>query len=331
MAKLQLTAAISDYDHVRDLALGDVAVEGIDLTLLRFDVNEIFHRFTETREWEVSELGMAKFCAMMAGDNPPIIGLPVFLSRLFRQSSIYVRRDGPVRTARDLAGRRVGVPEWAQTAVIYLRGWLMHQVGIRLDEIQWFQAGVNQPGRQERVSLRLPEGVRLTVVPDRSLSEMLLAGELDAVLSARQPQPFEDGSPAIARLYPDYRAVEEDYFRATGIFPIMHLVVLRRDVFERHPWIARNLVTAFEQAKRNSVRRVMRASPSQIPVPWGYEHAARVGRTVFGDGPHWAYGVAPNRPTLEAFVTYCHEQGVTRRLLSVEELFPMRHLSGYSI
>ncbi len=205
MRKLRLTIATSDYDHVRDLAMGRVATEGIDVDYLNLSVEEIFHRFTLNREWEVSEMSLAKFVAQVAGDRPDITGIPVFPSRVFRLSSIYVRKKSGITGPEQLRGRKVGVPEWAQTAAVYTRGYLVHDVGIPLNEIDWVQAGVNEAGRVEKVKLHLPEGVRCTSVPDKSLSEMLLAGELDAIMTAHPPICFEQGHPDIARMFPDYQ------------------------------------------------------------------------------------------------------------------------------
>jgi 4,5-dihydroxyphthalate decarboxylase len=315
---LSLTLAIGDYDHVRDLALGAVRAEGIDLNVLNLPVEEIFFRFTRHREWDVSEMSFAKVVSLLSQNDRSIVPLPVFVSRVFRLSSIYVRRDGPVKVPGDLRGRRVGVPEWAQTAAIYTRGYIAHELGIPLASIEWVQAGVNEPGRVEKVALKLPADIRLQGAPDKTLNGMLLAGELDAVLSARPPQAFAEGR--VARLYPEYREAEEAWFRKTGVFPIMHVVALRRDVFERDPWVAMNLVKAFEEAKRRSLARLGDITASHAPLAWLGDYVARL-RTLMGEDP-FPYGVDPNRPTLDTFLRYAFEQGVCHRLLDAEHLFP---------
>jgi 4,5-dihydroxyphthalate decarboxylase len=315
---LPLTLAIGDYDHVRDLALGAVRPEGIELNVLNLPVEEIFFRFTRHREWDVSEMSFAKVVSLLSQDDRSIVPLPVFVSRVFRLSSIYVRRDGPVTAPADLRGKRVGVPEWAQTAAIYSRGYLVHELGVPLGAIEWVQAGVNEPGRVEKVALKLPADVRLQRAPDKTLNDMLLAGELDAVLSARPPRAFADGK--VARLYPEYRAAEEAWFRKTGIFPIMHVVALRRDAFERDPWVAMNLVKAFEEAKRRSLARLGDITASHAPLAWLGDYVARM-RALFGEDP-FPYGVETNRRTLDAFLQYAFEQGVCHRLLDAEHLFP---------
>lgn len=320
MHKVPLTLAISEYDHVRELTSGAIEPEGIELTCLSLPIEEIFYRFVSFREWDVSELSMAKYVALTSQGDASLSAIPVFPSRIFRHSAIYVRRDGGVHQPADLAGRRVGVPEWAQTAGIYVRGALMHQYGVRLEEIEWYQAGVSQPGREEKVELKLPPGVRLTPVPDRTLDQMLLAGELAAVITAHPPPSFKARHPDVARLFPDILAVEEAYWRATGIFPIMHVVAIRREVLTAHPWVAMNLYRAFEEAKRRSVARALDANAPRFPVPWVFEHAARA-RALFGED-FWPYGVDANRPTLEAFLRFASEQGVAHRPMGVDELFP---------
>ena len=318
MPALRLTLAIGDYDHVRDLALGAVRAEGIELNVLNLPVEEIFFRFTKHREWDVSEMSFAKVVSLLSQGDQGIVPLPVFVSRVFRLSSIYVRPGGPVAKPPDLAGKRIGVPEWAQTAAIYTRGYIAHELGIPLASIDWVQAGVSDPGRAEKVALKLPPGVRLRPAPDQTLNDMLLAGELDAVLSARPPRAFGEGR--LARLYPDYREVEEGWFRKTGVFPIMHVVVLRRDVFERDRWVAMNLVKAFEEAKRRSLARLGDITASHAPLAWLGDYVARL-RAVFGDDP-FPYGIEPNRATLDTFLRYAFEQGVCHRPLDAEAIFP---------
>jgi 4,5-dihydroxyphthalate decarboxylase len=329
MSKLPLTLAIPDYDHTRDLVSGRVQPEGIDLTCLVYPVEEIFYRFIVYKEWEVSEISLAKYCALTAAGNEDFIALPVFPSRVFRHSSFFVRKDGPVKSFADLKGKRVGIPEWAQTAAVYSRGFLEQQYGITLSSIQWVQAGVNQPGRIEKVDLKLPKGVEITRIADKSLNEMLLKGELDAVMVARAPDAFVKGDPSIRRLVEDFVEVETDYYKKTRIFPIMHAVAVRRDVVANNPWVARNLFTAFEEAKRRSIERVLEGTVSLFPIPWYFEHARR-GMELFGKD-YFPYGIEPNRKTLEAFVKYAYDQGVCKRHLDIEELFPKSLTSTHKV
>jgi 4,5-dihydroxyphthalate decarboxylase len=327
MNRLRLTLALGDYDHTRDVAHGVVRPDGIDLVWLNLPVEEIFHRFTKYREWDVTELSFAKYVSLRSQDDASVVALPVFASRVFRLSSIYVRPGGPVKAPADLAGKRIGVPEWAQTAAIYSRGYLAHELGLRLADIDWVQAGVNEPGRVEKVALKLPAGLRLAPMPEKTLDGMLVAGELDAVLSARPPRSFGEGK--LARLFPDYRAAEEAYYRKTGVFPIMHVVAVRREVLDRDPWVAMNLVKAFEEAKRRSLARLADVTASHAPLAWLGDYVAHLSR-VFGGDP-FPYGLELNRRTLDAFLQFAFEQGVCHRRLSPEELFPAQVLTSFKV
>ena len=328
---IHLTMATWDYDHVRDIASGLVKPKGIEITHLQMEVEEIFYRFAKSFEWDVSELSFAKYCSIMSQDNPPITGIPVFISRVFRHSAFYVRSDGSIKSSADLKGKRIGIPEWSQTATVYARGWLHHYGGAKLNEVEWVQAGVNAPGRVEMAKLNLPEGVSYSQVADRSLVEMLLSGDIDCMISAHPPHEFGGVNSKIARLMPDYRDVEEKFFKETGIYPIMHTVALKREVYEEYPWIARNLMTAFEEARDRSVARLTSVTASQIPVPWGYVNAGRTAETIFGEKGMWPYGVESNRTTIEAFLQYCDEQGVTHRKLSPEDLYAPEAMTEFVI
>ncbi|MDR5759640.1 4,5-dihydroxyphthalate decarboxylase [Caballeronia sp. LZ035] len=321
MPRLTLSLAVNDYDHVRDLLDARVQAEGIDLIPTVLPVEEIFYRTTHFQEWDVSEMSLGKYASLRSQGDERLIGLPVFPSRVFRLSSLYVRRGGGIERPGDLRGKRIGVPEWAQTASVYSRGWLAHDQHVPLEEVEWVQAGVNQAGRREKVEVRVPEGVRYRPVPERSLTAMLLAGDIDAILSARPPAPPPGRGDDIVRMFEPFEPVERAYFSATGIFPIMHLIVLRREVFERHRWIAGNLLKAFTQAKENSLQRLADITCSHFPLPWMNARADEA-RQLFGGDP-WPYGVEPNRVTLDAFLRYAHEQGVCHRRLAPEDLFPI--------
>jgi 4,5-dihydroxyphthalate decarboxylase len=304
--KLPLSLAISPYEHTRDLR-----PEGIELTLLDLPIEEIFYRFTRFREWAASEMSFGKVISLMSAPDPQIVCLPVFLSRVFRHSAIYVGTNASIGKPRDLEGKRVGIPEWAQTAGIYVRGMLQHDYGVDLARIQWFQAGVREPGRVEKVELKLPPGMKIERKADRTLVDMLAKGDLDAVISAREVPG--------TRLFADHRAAEAEYWKKRRIFPIMHVLALKRDVYERDRWIAMNLFKAFEEAKQRSLARVNEFGLSYLPVPWVPDHV-REWRALAGED-FWPYGIEPNRPTLEAFLQYGFEQGVATRRLKVEELF----------
>jgi 4,5-dihydroxyphthalate decarboxylase len=319
-ARLHLSLAVADYDHVHDLVAGVVRPEGVVLTPFVLPVEEIFFRFTKHLEWDVSELSLAKYVALASHGEAAMVALPIFPSRVFRHSAIYVRAGGPVSEVKDLEGKTIGVPEWAQTAGVYVRGMLAETYGLDLASVRWVQAGVNQPGREEKVKLRLPVGLRCESRPHRSLDALLLEGEVDAVITARPPAAFSARDGRIARLFPKHREEERSYFEGTGIFPIMHTVTVRRGVLARHPWVGTSLFKAFEEAKRRSLERMFDITASRIPLPWAASFAADI-RASFGDDP-WPYGLEANRRTLEAFCRFANDQGVTARLMSPEDLFP---------
>ena len=318
---IPLTLAINPYDHVRDLLSGEVRATGIDVVPLELPIEEIFYRFTKFREWQASEMSFGKVISLMSEEKPEIICVPVFLSRVFRHSAIYLPENSAAKKPKDLEGKRVGIPEWAQTAGIYVRGMLAHEYGVDLARIQWFQAGVREPGRVEKVELKLPAGVRIERKADRTLVDMLERGDLDAVMSAREVPG--------RRLFQDYRSAEAEYWKKTRIFPVMHVLALRRDVYEHNRWIAMNLFQAFLEAKRRSMARVSEFGLSHLPLPWVPDHT-RQWREIAGED-FWPYGIEPNRPTLEAFLQYGYEQGVCKKRLKVEDLFAPETLQSFKI
>ncbi len=318
LTRLPLTLAISDYDHVADLVNGRVLAQGIELRCLNLQIEETHFRAMAFREFDVSELSFGKYASLVSQGDQSLTAIPVFPLRMARHSSIYIRRDGPVQKPADLAGRRIGIPEWAQTASVYSRGFLVHQYGLDLSQIDWFQAGVNQPGRVEKVKLKLPSGLKLTTMPEKSLSEMLVCGEIDAALTAHPPDCFLQNHPNIRRLFENFVEVEKHYIQETGIFPIMHIIAIKNELLDRNPWIAMNLFSAFEEAKNRSLQRALFVG-SRYPLPWTYEYARQAQELIGKD--FWPYGIDANRTTLNAFLQYAHEQGVCHRLLQPEELF----------
>lgn len=320
MTRLRVTMAIGAYDHVRDLATGAVRCEGVDLNILEMPVEEIFHRFIAHRQFDVSEVSMAKFSALRAAGDDSLVGLPVFPSRMFRHSSIYVRRDSGLESPSQLAGLRVGIPEWAQTAAVYSRGLLQHHYGVDLRSVKWVQAGVNEAGRREKVQLSLPEGVVIDRRPGETLSGLLLNGKVDVVLSAHAPDCFYDRPDEVTRMFEDAREAEQEYFASTGIFPIMHTVAVRRELVDANPWLVSSLYKAFKEARDRSVARARETAVSFWPVPWMASHIREVERVV-GSGELWPYGIEANRTTLESFLQFGLEQGVLSAPLQVTDLF----------
>ena len=320
IAQLQLTMAVNDCDQVRDLVTGVVKPAGIILTPLILPIEEIFFRFTYHQEWDVSEMSFAKYVSLTAAGEAPMVAIPVFTSRVFRHSAFYVRSDSVIKDAKHLQGKTIGIPEWAQTAGVYVRGMLAEYYDIDISSINWVQAGVNQAGRKEKVNLSLPKEIRYSSRQDVSLNEMLLSGEIDAAITARPPLAFHEAEAKVKRLFTNSRTEEKKYYQKTGIFPIMHVIAIRRDVFDENRWVATNLYKAFDEAKHRSVDRLADFTASSIPVPWAAtlieEATADFGSDL------WPYGIEDNLPTLEAFCRYAYEQGVASRHLKVKDLFP---------
>lgn len=329
MGGIKLSIATTDYDHFRDFRLGAVQAKGIDPTWLNLGHHEIFARFTFNREWDVSELSFAKFTAQVTRENADIIGLPVPCSRLFRFSSFYVNKNSGIKTAEDLKGKRVGSPEWAHTAAVYMRGWLHNDVGVKLPDVHWYQAGANEAGRIEKVEISLPEGVELTRVPEKTLSDMLAAGEIDCAIIARPPNCYLEGHADVLRLFPDFLEMEEDYYRRTGVWPIMHIIAIQKSVLEANPWVARNLYNAFLESKRRSLERLFDPAVSRYPLAWLPIYARRM-REMF-DGDPFPFGIEENRATWEQLLSYAHEQGIAHRLVAPEEIFPKGIMTAVKI
>jgi 4,5-dihydroxyphthalate decarboxylase len=326
MQRLRLSLALGPYDHTRDLSTGHAPVDGVDLIPLTLPVEEIFYRFVKFREFDIAELSFGKYVALRSQGDESFVALPVFVSRAFRHSSIYVREGGALTEMAQLRGKRIGVPEWAQTASVYTRGILAELAGVPLTEVEWVQAGVNQPGRVEKVKLELPACIRYRAAPDKSLNQMLLDGEIDCAFSARPPQALGSG---ITRMYPDYAVREEAYFRATGVFPIMHVLAMRGELFREHPWLATNLYKACIAAKNASLARMSDITAAHAPMAWLPDYADRM-RALFG-ADFWPYGIEPNRATLDAFLRYAHEQGVCRKRLAPEDIFPREVQSSVKV
>lgn len=319
--RLGLSIATLPYDHICDLVTESVRFEGIDPLWLDLPVEEILQRFVGRREWDVSEISMAQYASLVAAGDHSLTAIPVFPARMFRHSAIYVRTGAHIARPVDLAGRRVGVPEWAQTAGVYARGVLTHEYGVALGDVRWVQAGINEPGRLEHVAVDLPEGVDVERRPGHSLNDLLCHGEVDAVISARPPRAFTDGDARVARLFAEPQRVEQEYALRTGVFPIMHTVAVRRDVVDRHPWVPTELFKGFSRARDNSVARLMSRTVSLVPMPWARESADEAWDAVGDRNDPWPYGVGANATTLATFLDWAFEQGVCQRRLDPSDLF----------
>ncbi len=297
MKKLHLTIATEDYDHFRDFRTGAVQAEGIEHTWLMPELHEIFARFTFNREWDVSELSFAKFSTQVTRKNADIIALPVVCSRHFRFSAFYVNKNSKIKSPKDLKGKKVGSPEWAHTAAVYMRGWLNDEHGVKLTDVDWHQAGTNEPGRTEKVELSLPKGVKLTRHDDKTLSGMLAKGEIDCALVARPPDCFQKGHPDVARLFPNYLEMEEQYYARTKVWPIMHVIAIKRAILDQHPWVAGSLYNAFNLSKNRALERMFEQSVSRYPLPWLTTYARHM-RDMFGGDP-FPFGIEENRMMVE--------------------------------
>lgn len=314
---VDLTLACGVSDRTAALADGNVRVDGVRLHYLGGGPAQIFWRMIKHREFDASEMSLSAHIMGISSGDWPFVGIPVFPSRLFRHSSIYVKGDSGIAKPQDLKGKRVGVPEYHMTAALFMRGLLSDEYGVHASDIKWVQGGQFKPGRQERMPLQLPGDVDLAVVTDRTLDELILTGELDALACAYVPDSYRQGK--VRRLFEPAREVELDYFKRTGIFPIMHLVVMRRDVYLSYPWIARNLTIAFNEAKRLAISAL--TTPGSLPysLPFaGYYYADTV--RDFG-ACFWPYGLEKNRAVLEAATRYSYEQSLSHRKLAPDELF----------
>jgi len=320
MLQLKLSIATTDYDHFRDFRLGIVKAEGIDHNWLNLGHHECFARFTANREFDVSELSFAKFTAQATRKDSDIIGLPVVCSRLFRFSSFYVNRKSDIKTIADLKGKKIGSPEWAHTAAVYMRGWMHNEMGVKLSDVQWYQAGANAPGREEKVELNLPKNVSLTRIPDKSLSELLAAQEIDCAIIARPPTCFLTGHPDVVRLFPNHQEMEAAYYERTNVWPIMHIIAIRKSILEQNPWVGRNLFNAFLQSKQNSIERLFDPAVSRYPLPWLATYAREIQKSFGSDT--FPYGIEENRPTWEQMALYSWQQGIAHRQFTPEEIFP---------
>lgn len=320
MARLRLTLACGDYDRTRALEEGTVAPDGIELTYLRLPVEETFFRMLRHQEFEAAELSLSSYAVSLRHDPAPFVAIPVFTSRSFRHGSVYVNAAAGVTTPEDLRGRSVGTPEFQLTASVWVRGILAEHHGVAVESMTHLTGGQERPGRIEKQALDLPERIRVErIAADRTLSGMLADGTLDALVTPRIPRPFVERDPRVRRLFPDVVVAERAYFAATGIFPIMHVVVIRRDVHERWPWVASSLYKAFALAKDDARERLYDSSALRFMLPWLNQHLEETERTMGTD--YWSYGLGPNRDTLATFLRYHHEQGLSERLLRPEELF----------
>jgi 4,5-dihydroxyphthalate decarboxylase len=329
MGRLQLTFACGDYDRTRALEEGTVRPDGIDLTYLRLPVEETFFRMMRYREFEVAEMSMSTYVKSLDLDEPPFVALPVYTSRQFRHAGIFVNADAGIESPADLRGKVVGTPEWQLTANVWIRGFLADHHGVPVDSVEYRTGGQESPGRIEKAAVDLGERIRISPIgPEQTLAQMLADGEIDAFQGPRVPSSFVPGG-RVRRLFPDPVAAEKEYFERTGIFPIMHVVVVRRDVYERHPWVAQSLTKALGLAKKKATAELYDASALRFMLPWlipGLEEA----RALMGED-YWSYGLQANEHVLSTFLRYHHQQGLSRKQYEPAELFAPESTENFVI
>ena len=330
MKKLRLSFACWEYDRTRALADGTVRADGIELTYLTLPVEETFFRMMRLREFDASEMSLSSYTASLNAPNPPFIAIPVFPSRFFRHSCIFISTQSGVRRPEDLKGRRVGVPEYQMTAPVWIRGILADEYGVKVADYEHLSGGEEEAGRIEKLKLELPPQIRVRPIgPTQTLAQMIAAGEIDALLTARAPSTFYRQPEAVKRLFTDYVTAERDYYRRTKIFPIMHTVVIRREVYEENRWVAQSLYKALEAAKAHAMELYRQTAAMPAMLPWLVAHLEEARREMGEDW--WPYGLEPNRHVLDTFLRYHHEQGLSKRRLQPEELFAPETLEAYKV
>jgi 4,5-dihydroxyphthalate decarboxylase len=327
-SKLRLSLACWNYDRTRPLIDGRVPVDGVDLTYLTLPVEETFFRMLRHHEFDVAELSLSSYVLSLSSPNPPFIAIPAFPSRFFRHSCIYVSNKSGIREPKDLVGKRIGTPEYQMTAGVWIRGILSDEYQVPAQSASYFTGGEEEPGREEKIALSLPPEFKVQPIPaDKTLSQMLESGELDAFQTARAPSSFTNGSGKVRRLFENYPAVEHDYYLKTKIFPIMHTIVIRRDVYAKYPWVVQSLYKAFVLAQREVYRELHETAALHYMLPWLLPHVEETEKLMGRD--FWPYGLEPNMNTLITFLRYSREQGLSKRQLTPRDLFAPESLESF--
>ena len=330
MSKLQLSLACWDYDRTRALADGSVRAEGIDLVYNNLFVEETFFRMLRNREFDIAEMSLSSYCVSLMREEPAFVAIPVFPSRFFRHSCIFLSAKSGIREPKDLAGKKIGVPEYQMTAPVWIRGILQDEYGVDPAGCEYWTGGEEEPGRDEKLKLDLPAKFRVKPIgPEQTLARMIAEGELDAMHTARTPSTFHAQPDRVKRLFGNFVDIEKAYYRKTKIFPIMHTVVIRRELYEKNRWVAQSLLKAFTQAQRKTYDYLNTSMALTSMLPWQAAHVEEA-RALLGED-WWPYGVEPNRRVLETFLRYHHEQGLSKRRLQVEELFAPETLKSFRV
>jgi len=330
MSKLRLTMACWNYDRTRALLEERIPIDGIDLNYINIPVEETFFRMIRHREFDVAEMSLSSYTLSLFREPKPFVAIPVFPSRSFRHSCIFINRNSGIHEPKDLIGKRVGNPEYQLTACVWIRGILGDEYKIPVSGVTYFRGGEETPGRTEKQTVSLPPEIRLENIPeDKTLSRMLEVGEIDAIYSPRTPSSLSHGTGNVRLLFEDYETVEREYYQRTKIFPIMHTVVIRREVYEKDPWVAQSLYKAFVLAQREAYEDLYETAALKFMLPWLVRHAEQT-RALMGKD-FWPYGLEANMHTLSTFLRYSHEQGLAKRSLAPQELFVPESLEAFKI
>ena len=328
MSKLKLTLACWNYDRMQGLRDGSVQPDGIELNYLALPVEETFFRMIRNQEFDVAEMSLSSYTVSMFKNPGRFIAIPIFPSRFFRHSCVYVSAKSGIKEPKDLIGKRIGVPEYQMTAPVWIRGILSEHYGVPVDSVTYLTGGEEEPGRPEKQSLDLPSNIKVQPIPDdKTLAQMLRDGEIDAFHTARKPSTY-DGK-TVTRLFENYRAVERSYFKKTGIFPIMHTIAIRREVYEKNRWIAMALFKAFRESQRRAYEDLRQTAAHMSMLP--FQNADVEDAIADMGDDYWPYGFEKNEKTLSTFLRYHHESGLSKRLLKPEELFAPETLEEFKI
>jgi len=328
MAKLNLSLAVGPYDRTRALIDGSVQIDGVTVAGMTLSPEEIFFRAFRQAEFDICELSLSSFTLKTAQGNCPYVGVPAFVSRAFRHTAIYVRTDR-IKKPEDLKGKRVGLPEYQLTANVWARAILEDDHGVKPSDIHWVRGGIEDADRPEKIAIKLPPDVKLEDAPaGKSISRLLAEGAIDGFIAPRPPS-LPKGTPNVGWLFADPVAAAKDYYKRTGIFPIMHLVGVRRELVERNPWLPGAVFKAFEQAKKAALDLLSDTSATKVTLPFVEERLIEA-RALMGED-FWSYGIEPNRKTLESFLKHHHAQGLSPRLVKPEELFHPGTLESFKL
>ena len=330
MPKLRLTLSCWNYDRTRALMEERIPIDGVELNYLNLPIEETFFRMMRNQEFDVAEMSLSSYTLSLFGEDPPFIAIPVFPSRSFRHSGIFINTASGIREPKDLIGKRVGNPEFQLTAIVWIRGILADLYGVPLRSVSYFTGGQEDPGRIEKAKLSLPQDILVQAIPaHKTLSKMLLQGEIDALYAPRAPSTLFSHPDKVQRLFPNYPVVERDYYLKTKIFPIMHVIAIRREVYESNPWVAQSLYKAFVAAQREVYEDMHEVAALKVMLPWLTSHLEETEGLLGRD--FWPYGVEPNVNTLQTFLRYSCEQGLAKRLLEPRELFAPETLEAFKI